>query len=254
MPGQYTETAFEIAIEDHLLTKGGYHKRTTDTFNPELCLDTEVFLKFIQETTQGVAVLYDLRGAKAAETLLGDLCRALDSEHEGCLKVLRHGFKASKNLQGSILCSCQRLNPETRRLYDANILTVTRQVRYATQHANALDMVLSLNGIPIVTAELKNPMTGQTWRNAIHQYRHDRNPKDLMFQFGKRALVRLPSIRIWFMTTKLTGAGTFFLPFNKGDGTGAGNPKTPQGTRPHIFGKRYGKETSMMEILAKAFT
>jgi len=95
MPGQHTETAFESAIEEHLLTQGGYRKRTTNTFDPELCLDTEVFLKFIQETQpKEWQYLYDIQGAKAAETLLGDLCRALDSEHEGCLKVLRHGFKS----------------------------------------------------------------------------------------------------------------------------------------------------------------
>jgi type I restriction enzyme R subunit len=80
-------------------------------------------------------------------------------------------FKSfGKTFRAAYFAPASGMNPETRRLYDANILTVTRQVRYATQHANALDMVLSLNGIPIVTAELKNPMTGQTWRNAIHQY------------------------------------------------------------------------------------
>ena len=197
--------------------------------------------------------LYDLQGAKAAETLLGDLCRALDSEHEGCLKVLRHGFKSfGKTFRAAYFAPASGLNPETRRLYDANILTVTRQVRYATQHANALDMVLSLNGIPIVTAELKNPMTGQTWRNAIHQYRHDRNPKDLMFQFGKRALVHFAvDPDMVYMTTKLTGAGTFFLPFNKGDGTGAGNPENPSGHKTAYLWEEIWQRDSMMEILAK---
>jgi len=118
MPEQYTETAFEIAIEKHLLTEGGYHKRTTDTFNPELCLDTEVFLKFIQETQpKEWEYLHNLRGAKAAETLLDDLCRALDSEHEGCLKVLRHGFKCfGKTFRAAYFAPASGMNPETQRL------------------------------------------------------------------------------------------------------------------------------------------
>jgi len=70
-------------------------------------------------------------------------------------------------------------------------------------------------------------MTGQTLRNAIHQYEHDRNPKDLIFQFGKRTLVHFAvDSDMVYMTTRLAGPDTVFLPFNKGDGTGAGNPKT----------------------------
>jgi|LSQX01.3.fsa_nt_gb type I restriction enzyme R subunit len=254
MPEQYTETAFEIAIEKHLLTEGGYHKRTTDTFNPELCLDTEVFLKFIQETQpKEWEYLHNLRGAKAAETLLDDLCRALDSEHEGCLKVLRHGFKCfGKTFRAAYFAPASGMNPETQRLYDANILTVTRQVRYAKQHANTLDMVLSLNGIPIITAELKNPMTGQTLRNAIHQYEHDRNPKDLIFQFGKRTLVHFAvDSDMVYMTTRLAGPDTVFLPFNKGDGTGAGNPENPSVHKTAYLWEEIWQKDSIMEIIAK---
>ena len=107
MARQYTETAFEVAIEEHLLTHGGYQRRTIDTFDLELCMDSELFLRFIQTTQpKEWQYLVDLRKDQAAETLLDDLCRALDSEHEGCLKVLRHGFKCfGKTFRSSLLCT-----------------------------------------------------------------------------------------------------------------------------------------------------
>ena len=86
--------------------------------------------------------------------------------------VLRHGFKCfGKLFRVAYFAPASGLNPETQRLYAANRLTVTRQLQYSTKHDNTLDLVLSLNGIPVATAELKNPMTGQTWRNAIYQYK-----------------------------------------------------------------------------------
>jgi type I restriction enzyme R subunit len=251
---QYTETAFEAAIEEHLLNHGGYQKRTTETFDPELCLDTEVFLRFVQTTQpKEWQYLVDLRRDQAAETLVGDLCRALDSTHEGCLKVLRHGFKCfGKTFRAAYFAPASGLNPKIQRLYDANILTVTRQVRYATRHTKALDMVLSLNGIPIITAELKNPMTGQTWRDAVHQYKRDRDPQDLIFQFGKRTLVHFAvDTELVYMTTKLDGTNTSFLPFNKGDGTGAGNPVNPNGHRTAYLWEEIWQKDSLMEIIAK---
>jgi type I restriction enzyme R subunit len=197
--------------------------------------------------------LVDLRRGQAAETLVGDLCRALDSEHEGCLNVLRHGFKCfGKTFRAAYFAPASGLNPEIQRLYDANILTVTRQVRYATQHSKTLDMVLSLNGIPIITAELKNPMTGQTWRDAVYQYKRDRDPKDLIFQFGKRTLVHFAvDPDLVYMTTKLDGTNTSFLPFNKGDGIGAGNPVNPNGHRTAYLWEEIWQKDSLMEIIAK---
>jgi len=120
-----------------------------------------------------------LQKDKAEETLLDDLCRALDSPYEGCLSVLRHGFKCfGKLFRVAYFAPASGLNPDTQKLYDANRLTITRQLRYSNQHGNTLDVVLSLNGIPIATVELKNPMTGQTWRNAVSQYKNDRDPNE----------------------------------------------------------------------------
>ena len=94
MPGQYTEKAFESAIENHLLTVTGYIKGDKDAFDPERGLDPTVLLAFIQETQpKEWGYLKNLQKEKAEKVLLDDLCRTLDSEYEGCLTVLRHGFK-----------------------------------------------------------------------------------------------------------------------------------------------------------------
>jgi len=169
MPQQHTEAAFETAIEHHLLTVAGYTQGDRDTFDLQRGLDPTVLLPFIQETqSKEWAYLHNIQGDKAEETLLDDLCRALDSPHEGCLAVLRHGFKCfGKLFHVAYFAPASGLNPETQILYAANRLTVTRQLRYSPRHKNTLDLTLSLNGIPVATAELKNPMTGQTWRDAV---------------------------------------------------------------------------------------
>ena len=153
MPGQHTEQAFETAIEHYLVSSGGYEPGDRDAFDRERCLDPTIFLAFVRETQpKEWAYLVTLQKDKAGETLLDDLCRALNSPHEGCLSVLRHGFKCfGKLFQAAYFAPASGLNPDTQKLYAANRLTVTRQLRYANRHANTLDVVLSLNGIPVAT-------------------------------------------------------------------------------------------------------
>jgi len=248
------EIAFETAIENHLLTIAGYVKGDPATFDRERCLNPTVLLSFIQETQpKEWEYLKKIQKDKAEETLLYDLCRSLDSEHEGCLKVLRHGFKCfSKLFRVAYFAPASGMNPETKRLYAANRLTVTRQLRYSNRHGNTLDLILSLNGIPVATAELKNPMTSQTWRSAIHQYKNDRDPKDLIFQFKKRTLVHFAvDPDEVYMTTRLSGRATHFLPFNLGNGTGAGNPENPGGYKTAYLWEQVWQRDSFMDILAQ---
>ena len=254
MPKQHTEAAFETAIEHHLLAVAGYTQGDRDTFDPQRGLDPTVLLPFIQETQpQEWAYLHNIQKEKAEETLLDDLCRALDSPHEGCLAVLRHGFKCfGKLFRAAYFAPASGLNPETQRLYAANRLTVTRQLRYSPRHHNTLDLTLSLNGIPVATAELKNPMTGQTWRDAVHQYKNDRDPKDLIFQFKKRTLVHFAvDPDEIHMTTQLAGKSTRFLPFNLGDGAGAGNPPNPGGYKTAYLWEQVWQRDSFLDILAR---
>ena len=220
MPGQHTEfRPLKPPSRTTWSASGGYEKGDRDAFDLSRGLFPQEILAFIQETQpKEWEYLANLQKGKAEETLLDDLCRALNSPHEGCLSVLRHGFKCfGKLFRAAYFAPASHLNPDTQKLYAANRLTITRQLRYSNRHGNTLDVVLSLNGIPVATGELKNPMTAQTWRHAVTQYKNDRDPTDLIFQFKKRALVHFAvDTDEVYMTTRLSGRNTRFLPFNQG--------------------------------------
>ncbi len=119
------------------------------------------------------------------------------------------------------------LNEETRRLHAANLFAVVRQLRYSTKNENSLDLVLFLNGIPIFTAELKNPLSGQDVEDAIRQYKTDRDPREPLFAYGRCLAHFAVDPDLVYVTTHLAGPKTRFLPFNRGKFGGAGNPPVP---------------------------
>jgi len=254
MAGQHTEHAFETAIEQHLTTLGGYASGDPKAYDPERALFPQEVLTFVKATQPDEwAYLENLQKDKAEETLLDDLCRALDSEHEGCLSVLRHGFKCfGKLFHAAYFAPASGMNPDTQRLYEANRLSITRQVVYSNRHGNSVDVTLALNGIPVATAELKNPMTGQTWHNAAYQYKHNREAVDLFFQFKKRTLVHFAvDTDEVHMTTRLSGTKTRFLPFNRGCNNGAGNPENPDGYKTAYLWEEVLQRDSFLDILAR---
>ncbi len=248
------EAAFEIAIEDHLVKHEQYQKRTHAQFDRAYCLDTEVFIDFVKATQKtGWDYLSNIHKAGTAKVLIDDLARALNSEHEGTLNVLRHGFKCfGRTFYGAFFAPASGMNPETMQRYHSNILTITRQARYSMKHDNSVDIVLCVNGIPVITVELKNQLTHQNWQNAVKQYKDDRNPDDLLFSFKKRALVHFAvDTDEIYMTTKLQGASTYFLPFNKGNGFGCGNPENEGGYKTAYLWEEVLARDSLMDILAR---
>lgn len=250
MPVDHREKAFESAIEHHLITKAGYSKTEQAHFVQERALDTTQLIPFIQETQRETwDALVKLHGKGTETVILDDLCTAMDSR--GSLDVLRHGFKCyGKIIRIAYFAPAHGMNPETQKLYAANRLTVTRQLLFKPTSSKSLDVVLSLNGIPVATAELKNPMTGQTVENAKYQYRNDRDPNELIFQFKKRTLVHFAvDPDEVYMTTRLTGKSTHFLPFNKGNGTGAGNPDNPNGYKTAYLWEEVLQRDSFLDIL-----
>ncbi len=139
-----------------------------------------------------------------------------------------------------------------------NILTVTRQVHYSLKNRNSLDLLLSLNGLPIATVELKNQFTGQDVSHAKYQYVQTRDPRELLFQFKKRTLVHfaVDTDEVW-MTTHLNGSQTRYLPFNQGRdsghgyGLGAGNPPNPAGYRTAYLWERIWARDIWLEIIGR---
>ena len=251
MPGRHTEHAFETAIEHSLTNAGGYRRGDRSAFDLERGIFAQDVLAFIKKTQfEEWEYLSGIQKDKAETTLLDALCQALDSDHEGCLAALRHGFKCfGKLFRVAYFAPASGMNPDTQTLYQANDLAIIRQLRYSPKHGNTLDVTLALNGIPVATLELKNPMTGQTWRNAIHQYKTDRNPTDLIFQFKKRALVHFAvDTDEVHMTARLDGKSTKFLPFNLGRG-GAGNPDNPDGYKTAYLWERVLERHSLLDIL-----
>lgn len=262
MPADYKERAFEAAIEDHLLATG-YAKGDNRDFDVAVApngydrargLFPGVFVGFVKATQpQAWAALEKLHAGSTGDVLVDALCKAIAGSDRGSLEIIRHGFKCyGRQIDVAFFKPSSGLNPETQRLYGMNVLTVTRQVYYSGTCEKSIDVVLALNGVPIITAELKNPMSGQTAEHAKTQYRLDRDERELLFAFKQRALVHFavdPDV-VW-MTTRLRGKETFFLPFNKGNGTGAGNPENPAGHRTSYLWEQTWQKDSLLDIISR---
>lgn len=218
------EIHFEEAIEHHLLNNN-YEKGDSKDYDPELCLEKERFITFIQSTQpKKWEALETIHGDETANVVVADFRKHVGTQ--GVLKVIREGFKCyGKKLKVAYFLPNNQLNDETLTLYGKNTLSVTRQLYFSATDKKSLDMVLFLNGIPVVTLELKNKFTGQSTAHSIKQYKNDRDPNQPIFQFKKGALVHFAvDTDLVFMTTRLSGKKTFFLPFNLGYNDGAGNP------------------------------
>jgi len=246
----YTEKNFEDTIEQELLTLSGYHQGTAAHYDPETALFPQDLITFIQTTQPQTWQQFSATVPNPQTQLINSLTKEL--HNRGMLDVLRNGFKSyGQTFRVVFFQPNTRLNPETLERYSKNRLTVTRQVKIKTGHIP--DLLLSVNGLPIVSLELKNPLTGQTVTNAIHQYKTDRDPKDPLFQFAKRCLVHfaLDTQEVW-MTTKLAGPDTFFLPFNKGHNHGTGNPPPPADQYPTSYlWLEVLQRDSLLELLAR---
>lgn len=230
--GIHTESAFEEAIEEALLEKGGYTKGFSNDFDPQL----GVFPKYVADflSISQPSAWEKITNIHKSEVKLKVLQRLLkEIDLRGALDVIRNGFTDyGVKFKMAFFKPESSLNPEAEEQYNTNILSVTRQLYYQTKGNNSLDMVLSLNGLPIATIEIKNQFTGQNYQNAKKQYVYDREPNEPIFQFKKRALVHFAlDTDECYMTTRLKGKDTRYLPFNLGYRNGAGNPPNPNGYR-----------------------
>ncbi|RBP52899.1 type I restriction endonuclease subunit R [Arenicella xantha] len=249
-----SELTFETAIEAVLLSNG-YVKHKSKQFDAELAIFPEVALSFIQKTQPNVwAKLETLHNEKTGERVIAALCKWMDTH--GVLTTLRHGFKCyGKTLRIAFFKPAHGLNPELEARYAENALGITRQLYFSTKRPkDSLDMTLSLNGLPIATLELKNPLTRQTAENAIHQYRHDRDHREKIFEFKKRSLVHFAvDTEVVHMTTRLAGGSTYFLPFNRGRDGGAGNSPDPEGRnyRTAYLWEEVLERHSLLDLLAR---
>lgn len=251
MPGIHTERTFEEAIEYDLISHRGYEARSNEYFNAELCLDPERLLAFLQTTQpQAWQKLAGIHQDDVRKKFLYRLTQDIDKR--GLLDVIRNGVTDyGVKFQLAYFQPETSLNPETRERYENNQLDVMRQVYYSTVHKNSLDMVILLNGLPIVTIELKNQFTGQSVKHAKKQYIEDRDPRELMFSFNRRSLVHfaVDDEETWF-TTRLSGKGTRYFPYNKGNGTAAGNPPA-DGYRTAYLWEEILQRDSLLDLVGR---
>jgi type I restriction enzyme R subunit len=250
-PEELREIGFEEYVEEYLLDSG-YIKGNPDDYNKEFALDTKLLFDFLEDTQpRKMERLREIYKDQYQFKVLSRLNRELNNR--GMIDVLRHGIKDyGVYLDLAYFKPVSKLNDEIVRLYEKNRISVTRQVHYSTKDEKSIDMLICINGLPVVVLELKNPFTGQTYEDAIMQYKKDRSPNELLFQFKKRAIVFFAvDTQEVYMTTKLEGNKTFFLPFNKGCNGGKGNPDNPNGFKTAYLWEEILQKDSLMDILKR---
>jgi type I restriction enzyme R subunit len=249
------EGAFEEHIAESLVEDGGYQAvkagNLSEDFDVERGLDTAELFTFIEATQAGEwGRLAKLHGgdARAQERFADRLAKELDAR--GTVEVLRHGVvDLGVRIQLAFFKPAHGLTPELMERYQANRLTVTRQLPYESGTNKAVDLVLFVNGIPVATAELKNPLTGQTVEDGKKQYRDDRDPRNLVL---RRCIVHFAADPEQVaMTTRLAGASTRFLPFNRGHNRGKGNPPNPGGHRTSYLWESVWEKDAWLDLLGR---
>lgn len=255
MNNQTTEKAFESYLEQALIEKSGWQKGTNQDWDKGKALFPAEIIGFIKDTQEDLwSQMSKIHGDDLPNKLIETLCKELDVK--GTLHVLRYGFKFyGKTFLLAYFKPSHGLNPDVIKLYEKNRLTVTRQVPCHPETTETIDMVFSINGLPIATCELKNPSTGQTWHDAVKQYRYTRKPNAPLFVFKRRALVHFAAdVDEVYMATQLKGEKTFFLPFNRGSHPGevkcgGGNPSHSSGHRTGYFWEEVLQGDSFLEIV-----
>ncbi len=256
----HDEAAFETAIEASLTSAGGYEPRKPTDYDASLALFPADVIGFLQDSQPtGWGQLEALLGDKTAGTVLDALVKELALK--GSLHVLRHGFRCyGRTLRLAYFRPNSGMNPEAMARYGKNRLSITRQVGFTSvlkrpgggHKRCVIDVTLAVNGLPVVTAELKNPLTGQRAADAVKQYQTERDGRDLLFAFKQRALVHfaVDPDAVW-MTTQLKGKETVFLPFNRGHDHGAGNPPVEGNWKTHYLWEHVLAADSLLDILQR---
>ena len=260
----HTEDAFEKLIVEHLVLHGGFEPRGLNSFEPNEALavhsgyDVQRALipaevaAFVQATQpKPWAKLQAIHGGGLEGIFLDALCKVLDQR--GALSVLRQGFKLhGQQIRLAYFAPGHGLNPEVWKLYEQNRPRVVRQLRYDPKNDNELDLAIFLNGLPIATAELKNPITGQKAGHARRQYKEHRDPNAPVFRFKTRSLAHfaLDTDEVW-MTTRLRGLSTRFLPFNRGFEQGAGNPPIEGKHRTCYLWEEVWQRDSLLDLVGR---
>ena len=248
MPTNVSEKQLETILVDYLREVHQYEQGVSEDYNKDYALDTARVKRFLLSTQKKKVGNTACFASEVSERkFFTELSKQL--ANRGVTDVLRKGFRYISELFDMYYPLPSELNPTAQELYKKNIFCVTRQLSYSKENQNSIDVVISLNGLPLMTIELKNHYTGQTIENAVRQYQTDRDPKDPLLA-PKRCAVHMAvdddDIK---MCTWLSGKSSWFLPFNKGVNGGAGNPINPNGVKTAYLWEEILEKHSLSDII-----
>ncbi len=254
---QFTDTSergFQKFITNYLVTEQHFIETTPTEFDREFCINTKQVLAFIEATQKDAFEMIQKKGERSFLVRLDEKIKEL-----GVIEVLRKGVKHfDKTIELFYRKPSSSYNAKDAARYAANLFSVTQELKYSVSHENRLDLTVFVNGIPVMTCELKNPLSGQYVQNGIRQYQNDRDPKEKMFSFARCMVHFAADTEQVFMCSELKGKASFFIPFNKGlnDGKaippfGAGNPVNPNGLKTHYLWEEVLSKDSLANIIDK---
>lgn len=248
MPTDVSEKQLETILVNYLRDVHLYEQGVSEDYCKDYALDTERVKRFLLSTQKKkVENTACFSNALSERKFFTELAKQL--ANRGVTDVLRKGFRFISELFDLYYPLPSELNPTAQGLYKKNIFCVTKELAYSKENDNRIDLMVSLNGLPLITMELKNHYTGQTVENAVKQYQTDRDPKDPLLA-PKRCAVHFgvddDDIK---MCTWLCGKGSWFLPFNKGLNGGAGNPVNPKGVRTAYLWEDILAKESLSDII-----
>ncbi len=244
-----SEKCLESLIVESLICEARYEPGRPEDYDRDHAVDFAKLLAFLQATQPDAleTLAIEAESPKRAQFLArlqGEIAK------RGVIDVLRNGVRHGP-VSVDLFCGAPSPgNAKSAELYAANVFSVTRQLRYSKDAgALALDLGVFINGLPIATFELKNRLTKQTVEDAVQQYKQDRDPRELLFQFGRCMVHFAVDDQEVRMCTHLQGKHSWFLPFNKGWNDGAGNPPNPHGIKTDYLWKQVLTKDNLTEIL-----
>jgi len=221
-----TEKGLEAHISDCLVNNNGYALRDRKSYNNSNCLDEELLFQFLEATQpKALTKLKNYHKELYQQKIIKRLTDQIQSK--GAIEVLRNGIVdgfTDTKLRLFYDKPVSNYNADANALYNANVFSAMRQVFFSPTDKKSLDLMLFINGIPVISFELKNELTKQNVQHAIKQYKKDRDPNEELFRLGRLVVnFAVDTEEVW-MCTQLKGENSYFLPFNKGNNNGAGNP------------------------------
>ena len=244
------EDGLEKHIVNYLVESNNYVQRENSKYDNINCIDEELLFEFLEETqTKALEKLKRYHKDLYKQKILKRLNDQI--KQKGVIEVLRKGIVdgfTDTKLRLFYDKPVSKYNTKANDLYNANIFSVMRQVYFSPNNRKSLDVVTFINGLPIISFELKNELTKQTVKDAIQQYKTDRDPNEEIFRFGRLVVnFAVDTEEVW-MCTELKGDNSFFLPFNKGYNNGAGNPPK-EGIRTDYLWKQILTKDSITNII-----